>query len=89
MDRRELLKAILPVAAAPVMVKGQEVGKAFKLDPNARYEVFINGHLVDWESFCKGMPNDQRGLPPYTPVHIVYPHGDQTMDDVIRIYEVK
>jgi hypothetical protein len=73
------------------MLKGEEVGKAFlvpltpKTDPNSKYVVFVNANKVDIESFCR----QNQALPPGT---IVYPvaiqYGD-TMDDVIRIYEVQ
>ncbi len=88
LNRRDLLKAILPVAASPILVKGQEVGKSFKLESDSKYEVFINGNIVDVESFCRSVPHDQRGIPPGTPVHVVLPYGEQTMDDAIRIFKV-
>lgn len=85
MNRRELLKAILPVAAVPVLVKGQEVGKAFKVEPDAKYVVFLNADKVDVQAFAE----HERALPGGTVIHSVYLNSGDTMDEVVRIYKVE
>jgi hypothetical protein len=86
MNRRELIKAILPIVAIPVMAKGEEVGKKFKIKPDAKYVVFVNADKVDPEDFCR---TPGSGLPEGTPVTPVYLASHESMDDVIRIYEVR
>lgn len=88
MNRRELIGAILPLAGIPLLDKGSDVGRSFKVESNAKYEVFVNGDMVDVEAFCKSATNDERGLPPGTPIHVVYLNSNQTMDDAVRIYKV-
>jgi hypothetical protein len=67
------------------MIKGDEVGRAFKVDPNCKYIVFVNENKVDMGSFCR----EDRSLLPNTVIYGVHMSRDDTMDDVIRIYEVK
>lgn len=84
MNRRELLKAVAPLVGIPLMVKGEEIGKAIKTELNAKYIVFINvesGIVIN--EFCRTAP-----LPPGTWVHMIYP-GEKGMDEAIRIYETK
>ena len=81
--RRELLKALPALIGTPLMVKGQEVGKAFKIEPDAKYVVFINAGLIDPNDFCE----QATGLPEGTAVHSVVPSDG--MDEVIRIYKTK
>jgi hypothetical protein len=81
--RRELLKALPALVGVPLVVKGEDVGRAFKIEPDAKYVVFVNVWLVDLREFCE----HNEAIPPGTVVHAVQPNGDQSMDDVIRIYK--
>ena len=83
MNRRDLLKALPALVGVPVMMEGKEVGKAFKIEPNARYVVFLNEQLCDVHDFCETCTS----LPTGTAVHAVYPNSAQTMDDIVRIYK--
>lgn len=83
MKRRKLLQGISALAAAPIMLRGQDVGQAFEL-PNSRYVVFLNANLIDVEEFantCKSFPGD-------TPVFPVYP-GPGDIDEVVRIFKLE
>jgi len=87
MNRRELIKAIIPVAGIPLLVRGQDVGRAFKVEPNAKYVVFLNADKIDPRDFA----DNATGLPPGTAVHAVFlnPNNpNDTMDSLIRIYKV-
>jgi hypothetical protein len=85
MDRRELLKAIVPLIGAPVLVKGEEVGKAFKIEPDGKYLVFVNSSMFDHstiEEICNTAP-----LPAGTPVYPIFPYNEG-MDEAIRIFKL-
>ena len=81
MNRRELLKSLAPVACAPLLVKGKDVGRVLKIEPDSKYVVFVNPALIDLESFCL----DNTAFPDGTTVHAVY--GDD-IDKAIRIFKL-
>jgi hypothetical protein len=87
MDRRELLKLIPAMAATPgitLHVLGKEVGKAYEIDPKARYVAVINADAIAPDQFILG---GSKVLPPGTPVFFITDqHG---IDDVLRIYKVE
>jgi len=84
MNRRELIKSLAPLTTVSLFVKGQEIGKAIKLDPDpgAKYIVLLSAELPlgSAEHFAQTAP-----LPIGTPIYIVHPHE---MDDAIRIYKL-
>ena len=84
MNRRELLKSLVPLAMIPVALDGKEVAKAIPLDPNAKYIVFIDPAMIDLDSFCR----HQYALPAGTVVYPVNVPSDKTIDEAIRIYKV-
>lgn len=90
MERRKLLQSI---AALPAMViagkNGEQVGVKYETSLDKKYVVFINVRHVDLEQFCHPAPGSTEVLPQGTPVHAVYVGPDQSMDDLIRIYEVE
>ena len=82
MNRRELIKSIVPLALTPMVVQGKEVGKVVKVDPQAKYLVFLSDRCgLDIEAFCRM----ESPLPIGTPVYMV--RGEE-IDDAIRIYKV-
>lgn len=85
MNRRELLKSLAPLAGIPVIAKGLEVGKAFEIDAKKKYIVFIDPASVDLDAFL----STPGPLPVGTPIIPVMTSSNHTMDDAIRIYEVK
>ena len=77
MNRRELLKA-----AAVFSANGMPVGKIFKLEPSAKYVVFVDSKMINADDFSKRIT----ALPPGTVVlPIAVPIG-KTIDDAVRIY---
>lgn len=86
MNRRELLKAIPAVAATPLIIKGKEVGKSMELSPDHAYIIFLNGDMIDIEEWCS---LDHGPCLSGTPVYAVFPNESHSMDDLIRIFEVK
>lgn len=95
MNRRELVKALVPMAAVPLLIKGEAVGSVIKIDPNSKYIVFINEECgLDPEKFCEW----ETGLPSGTAVWMVRPtpvkdsEGNilsRTLDETIRIFKVE
>jgi hypothetical protein len=85
LDRRNLLKALPALIAAPVVIGGKEVGKSFKVEDDGKYVVFVNAALVDVFEFAS---MEGIGLPVGTPIYAVNP-GPQGMDEVIRIYKTE
>lgn len=85
MDRRHLLKSLASLVAAPVLVKGQEVGKQFALDPQAKYVVFADMDMVD----CHELACAPSAIPVGTVIFPVLVPRGKTLDQAIRIYEIK
>lgn len=85
MNRRHLLKSIASLAAAPVLVKGKEVGKQFAIDPQAKYMVFVDMDMIAPQDLA----NYETALPPGTVIHGVLVQRGKTVDDAIRIYKVE
>lgn len=87
MERRKLIQSL---AALPVMFMGKQVGVKYETKPDKKYVVFLNCALVDIDSFC-AVPLGEGPdiLPPGTPVHAVHVGSNETMDDIIRIYEIE
>ena len=68
MNRRELIKAIIPIAAISLVVKEDVVAQVFKLDKEAKYIVLINPVSgIDPDDFCI---NANSVLPVGTPVFV-------------------
>jgi hypothetical protein len=86
MERRKLLQSL---AALPAMVvagkNGESVGVKYEVKPDKKYMIFLNPALIDVDTFCE----TPTPLPAGTPVYITMLHGDDTMDDAIRIYEIE
>jgi hypothetical protein len=81
MNRRDILKSLAAIPASVVLYKDKEVGRALKVESNARYIVFLNAEAVDIDEFANhpGIP-----LPQGTPLISVF--GD--MENAVRIYKV-
>lgn len=82
--RRALLAPLAALVATPLVVKGKDVGRVIKLDPEAKYVVFLNVDLIDYEEFASTCDT----LPPNTPIYPVLARRGRTLDDAIRIFKV-
>ena len=84
MERRKLLKSLAAVPAA--LIGAGQVGRKYEIKPEKKYVVFLNGLLVHPEQFL-----DQRhgSIPAGTPIYTVYPTNGESMDELVRIYEVE
>jgi|HubBroStandDraft_2_1064218.scaffolds.fasta_scaffold00006_22 hypothetical protein len=92
MERRKLLQALTALPAMVIAGKdGNPVGVKYETTPDKRYVVFLNARMVDVTDFC-APPSEScpaaHTLPPGTVVHCVYVSKDESMDEIIRIYEV-
>lgn len=89
MNRRDLLKSVAPIAAtmmAPLMVRGKEVGKSIAVNPEAKYLVFVNSHMIDAQAIAD---DPHCPLPAGTPLYPVYVSSHETLEDAIRIFQLK
>lgn len=91
MERRKLLQALTAIPAIVISGKnGEQVGVKYETKTDKRYVVFVNIRQVDIETFCRlPDPGMIPVLPPGTPVHAVYVSDGESMDDLIRLYEIE
>ena len=90
--RRELLRCLTPVLLTPWVLdkagKAEEIARVVEVKHLGRYLVFLNAAKMDVEQFCQAPLGVKHPLPPGTPVHPVYLRPGESMDDVVRIYEL-
>lgn len=89
MNRRDLLKAVAPIAATvmtPLVVKGEEIGKTVQINPTAKYAVFVNDYMIDAEVLAY---DHNSAFPEGTVIYPVKVGNSGSLDNAIRIFELK
>ena len=82
MNRRDLLKAIPAIAISTDNLSGKQTSAFFKLPADGKVIAFVNVDAMPLEQFAKiKLPVEVTLCP------ISVPEG-QTIDDVIRIYDL-
>lgn len=70
----------------PLIVKGKEIGKLAKVNPQAKYLVFVDRKMID----ARAMADDPTSpIPAGTPIYNVWRCSGDSLDDAIRIFELK
>ena len=86
MERRQLLKALAAVPLLPLVVHSETVGAAAKIDPGSRYVIFVNSDMIDVHYLVESLSGQ---FPDGTPVYAVLVQAGGSLDDDIRIYELR
>ena len=86
MERRQVLKALAAVPLAPLIVQGKAVGAAAKFDPTSRYVIFVDSNMIDCLELAELLTGQ---FPDGTPLYPVMVPPHRSIDDAIRIYELR
>ena len=85
MERRKLLQALTALPAVLIHGKnGNPVGLMHEIKPDKKYVVFVNAAVVVVDEFCL----NNEAIPAGTVIHPVYIYNSDSMDEIIRIYEI-
>ncbi|MBA0086343.1 MAG: hypothetical protein HRJ53_15285 [Acidobacteria bacterium Pan2503] len=82
MDRRELIKALLPIPLVPEFINAQPVTVA-EIKPG-NYMLFFDPQVIDVDQLVLGMPFPHCMLQ-FVPVKL---RQGQTIDDAVKLYKL-